>query len=68
MQKSLQDGQNDRPARHPRSARRASRSPKPAISLADMMVTATAIENGLLLMTDNRKDFLLPELTSCPLT
>jgi predicted nucleic acid-binding protein len=33
-----------------------------------MMVAATAIENGLSLMTDNRKDFPLPELSFYPLT
>jgi predicted nucleic acid-binding protein len=38
------------------------------LSLADMMVAATAIENGLSLMTDNRKDFPLPELSFYPLT
>jgi predicted nucleic acid-binding protein len=32
------------------------------LSLADMMVAATALEHGLALMTDNRKDFPLPEL------
>ncbi len=37
------------------------------ISLADMMVAATAIEHGLTLMTDNRKDFPLPELKFHPL-
>ncbi len=33
------------------------------LSLADMMVAATALEHGLALMTDNRKDFPLPELS-----
>jgi predicted nucleic acid-binding protein len=37
------------------------------LSLADMMVAATALEHGLSLMTDNRKDFPLPELTLYPL-
>ena len=32
------------------------------LSLADMMVAATALEHGLTLMTDNRKDFPIPEL------
>jgi predicted nucleic acid-binding protein len=32
------------------------------LALADMMVAATALEHGLALMTDNRKDFPLPEL------
>ena len=37
------------------------------LSLADMMVAATALEHGLALMTDNRKDFPLPELNFYPL-
>jgi predicted nucleic acid-binding protein len=37
------------------------------ISLADMMVAATALEHGLSLMTDNHKDYPLPELTVYPL-
>jgi predicted nucleic acid-binding protein len=37
------------------------------LSLADMMVAATALEHGLSLMTDNRKDFPLSELTLYPL-
>jgi len=37
------------------------------LSLADMIVAATALEHGLSLMTDNRKDFPLPELTFYPL-
>jgi len=32
------------------------------LSLADMVVAATALENSLTLMTDNRKDFPLTEL------
>ncbi len=32
------------------------------LSLADMIVAATALENSLTLMTDNRKDFPLTEL------
>jgi len=32
------------------------------LSLADMIVAATALEHGLTLLTDNRKDFPLPEL------
>ena len=32
------------------------------LSLADMIVAATALEHGLSLMTDNHKDFPLPEL------
>ena len=36
------------------------------LSLADMMIAATALEHGLSLMTDNRKDFPIPELQFCP--
>ena len=32
------------------------------LDLADMIVAATALEYGLTLMTDNRKDFPMPEL------
>ena len=32
------------------------------LTLADMVVAASAIEHRLVLMTDNRKDFPLPEL------
>lgn len=35
-------------------------------SLDDMMIAATAIECGYLLMTDNRKDFEIPELELFP--
>jgi predicted nucleic acid-binding protein len=38
-----------------------------ALSLADMIVAATVLEHGLTLMTDNRKDFPLPELKFHPL-
>jgi len=37
------------------------------LSLADMMVAATALEHGLSLVTDNRKDFPLSELNFYPL-
>jgi hypothetical protein len=37
------------------------------LSLADMMVAATALEHGLSLLTDSRKDFPLPELNLYPL-
>ncbi len=37
------------------------------LSLADMMVAATALEHDLALMTDNRKDFPLPGLSLFPL-
>ena len=36
------------------------------LSLADMIVAATALEHGVTLMTDNRKDFPLPELELYP--
>jgi predicted nucleic acid-binding protein len=36
------------------------------LSLADMTVAATALEHSLTLMTDNRQDFPLPELTLYP--
>ena len=32
------------------------------LTLADMLIAATALEHGLTLMTDNRKDFPIPEL------
>ena len=37
------------------------------LSLADMIVAATALEHGVTLMTDNRKDFSFPELNIYPL-
>jgi predicted nucleic acid-binding protein len=37
------------------------------LTLADMIVAATALEHGLTLMTDNRKDFPLSELEFYPL-
>ena len=33
------------------------------LELPDMIVAATALEHGLTLMTDNRKDFPIPELS-----
>jgi predicted nucleic acid-binding protein len=36
------------------------------LSLADMIVAATALAHGASLMTDNRKDFPLPDLTFVP--
>jgi predicted nucleic acid-binding protein len=36
------------------------------VYLADMMVAATALEHGLALMTDNRKDFPIPEIGLYP--
>jgi len=38
-----------------------------AISLPDAIVAAIAIERGCKLMTDNRKDFAMPELSLYPL-
>ncbi len=35
-------------------------------SLADMMIAATAIEHGYQLLTDNRKDFEIPEIDLFP--
>jgi len=37
------------------------------LALPDLTVAAVAIANGLPLMTDNRKDFPMPELRLCPL-
>ncbi len=37
------------------------------LDLPDMIVAATALEHGLTLMTDNRRDFPLPELQLYPL-
>ena len=37
------------------------------LALADIIIAATAIENHCVLMTDNRKDFPMPELNLYPL-
>ncbi len=37
------------------------------LGLADAMIAATALEHGLRLVTDNRKDFPMPELVFYPL-
>jgi predicted nucleic acid-binding protein len=37
------------------------------LSLSDMIVAATALAHGCSLMTDNRKDFPIPELVLHPL-
>ena len=37
------------------------------LSLTDMIVAATAMEENLTLMTDNRRDFPMPELKLYPL-
>lgn len=36
------------------------------LDLPDMIVAATALEHGLTLMTDNRKDFPIPSTGSGP--
>jgi predicted nucleic acid-binding protein len=38
------------------------------LALADTIIAAVAIERGCSLMTDNRKDFPMPELNLYPLT
>ncbi len=38
------------------------------LSLPDTLIAATVLENGLTLITANRKDFPMPELTFYPLT
>ena len=38
-----------------------------AISLPDAIVAAIAIDRGCILMSDNRKDFTMPEITLYPL-
>jgi hypothetical protein len=37
------------------------------LGLADAVIAATALEHGLALVTDNRKDFPMPELSFYPL-
>jgi len=37
------------------------------VTLTDMLIAATALEHGLALVTDNRKDFPMPELSFYPL-
>jgi predicted nucleic acid-binding protein len=37
------------------------------LALADTIVAAIALEHGCILMTDNRKDFPMPELNHYPL-
>ena len=37
------------------------------LTLADTIVAATAIEHGCMLVTDNRKDFPMPEIRFYPL-
>ena len=38
------------------------------LTLTDMMIAATALEHGLRLVTDNRKDFPMPEIAFYPLS
>lgn len=38
-----------------------------ALTLTDTMIAATALQYGLTLITDNKKDFPMPELTIHPL-
>jgi predicted nucleic acid-binding protein len=37
------------------------------LTLTDMLIAATALEHGLALVTDNRKDFPIPELSFYPI-
>ena len=55
-------------ARHAGSLKQSREQKGRTLTLADMIVAATALENGIPLMTDNRKDFPLPELTLHPLS
>ena len=54
-------------ARRAGSLKSASAHRGQTLTLANMMVAATALEHGLTLMTDNRKDFPLPALKLYPL-
>ena len=54
-------------ARRAGSLKRAWAQKGKTLSLADMIIAATALEHRLALMTDNRKDFPLPELNIYPL-
>jgi len=38
-----------------------------ALAATDVLIAATAIAHRLILMTDNRKDFPMPQLTTYPL-
>jgi predicted nucleic acid-binding protein len=37
------------------------------LTLADTLIAATALENGCVLMTDNRRNFPITELRSYPM-
>jgi predicted nucleic acid-binding protein len=54
-------------ARHAGSLKRSHEQRGRTLTLADMIVAATALTHGCSLMTDNSKDFPLPELTLAPL-
>jgi predicted nucleic acid-binding protein len=56
----------ERLARHAGLLRNQWRRRGRTLELADMMIAATALEHGLALMTDNRKDFPMPELRFYP--
>jgi predicted nucleic acid-binding protein len=54
-------------ARHAGMLKSAYSQKGKTLSLPDMIVAATALTHGCSLMTNNRKDFPLPELTLSPL-
>jgi tRNA(fMet)-specific endonuclease VapC len=53
-------------ARHAGTLKFAYSQKGKTLSLPDMIVAATALMHGTALMTDNRKDFPLPDLTFVP--
>jgi predicted nucleic acid-binding protein len=53
-------------ARHAGMLKSAYSQKGKTLSLADMIVAATALAHSSSLMTDNRKDFPLPDLTFTP--
>jgi predicted nucleic acid-binding protein len=53
-------------ARHAGMLKSAYGQKRKPLSLPDMIVAATALAHGASLMTDNRKDFPLPDLTFVP--
>ena len=54
-------------ARHAGMLKFAYRQKGKTLTLTDMIVAATALTHGASLMTDNRKDFPLPDLTFVPI-
>jgi predicted nucleic acid-binding protein len=54
-------------ARHAGSLKRAHEQEGRTLTLADMMVAATALAHGCSLITDNRKDFPVADLALHPL-